>query len=262
MDSDHFDLILLGTGAAFPPTDRENTSLALEWAGGLWLVDCGASPHRHLRAAGLDPSRLRGVLITHGHPDHLYGLPSLAHCLLPEARREPLPLLAPPAVLQQARTLLEAFDLLDREELAIVFEELPLEDASGRVVYEVEGLRLGTAPVRHGREAVGVRATAAGRVLAYSGDTMPCEGVRSLAEGADLLVHEATFSERERDRMPRGHSTARDAGSAAAAAGVRTLILVHFLEETVYDPEALREEAAEVFDGEVVIGEELGRYPV
>ncbi len=262
MDADHLDLILLGTGAAYPPTDRENTSLALAWPGGIWLVDCGASPHRRLRAAGLDPSDLCGVLITHGHPDHLYGLPSLIHCLLPSRREEPLPILAPLETLERARLILEAFELLEREELAIDLVELALEDDTLTPAFEVEGLRLSTAPVAHGPQTVGVRAEAGGRVLAYSSDTMPCDGVKVLAEGSNMLVHEATFSERDRERVPQGHSTARDAGEAAAAAGVETLLLVHFLEETLSDPEALRKEAGSVFEGKVEVGQDLARYVV
>ena len=171
MSSDRFDLILLGTGAAYPPADRENTSLALEWPGGVVLVDCGASPHRRLRQAGLNPDRLLGVLITHGHPDHLYGLPSLVHCLLPSERIERLPILAPPDTLAQARQIVEAFGLMDKEGLELEFVELPLEDAADRVVYQMEGLRIGTAPVAHSSEAIGIRAEAAGRILAYTGDT-------------------------------------------------------------------------------------------
>jgi ribonuclease Z len=260
--TDHFDLILLGTGAAFPPTDRENTSLALAWPGGVWLVDCGASPHRRLRAAGLDPNDLCGVLITHGHPDHLYGLPSLIHCLLPARRAEPLPILAPPEGIEQARKILDAFHLLEREEIDLVLVELSLEDSVVTPVLHVDGLSLGTAPVSHGPQTVGVRAEAEGRILAYSSDTMPCEGVAVLANGAHLLVHEATFSERDREHLPKGHSTARDAGRAASAAGVETLVLVHFLEETLTDPVALGREAEEVFSGRVEIGHDLGRYIV
>jgi ribonuclease Z len=262
VSSDRFDLILLGTGAAYPPADRENTSLALDWPDGVLLVDCGASPHRRLRQAGLDPDRLVGVLITHGHPDHLYGLPSLVHCLLPSERIRRLPVLAPPETLKVARQIVGAFNLVDREQLDLEFIELPLDDAADRVVQQMNGLRIGTAPVAHGREAIGVRAEVHGRVLAYTGDTEPCEGVRSLARGAHMLVHEATFSERDRTRMPAGHSTARDAGRAADEAGAETLLLVHFLAETLRDPARLQQEAAEACEARVILGEDLERYPV
>ncbi len=272
-----FEVVLLGTGAAFPPLERENTSLALLWEGGIWLIDCGASPHRRLRLAGLDPCDLRGVLITHHHPDHLYGLPSLVHCLIPTPRDEPLVLLAPPAALQCAHQVLEAFCLLERPEVPLSLNEVPLIPGSGvdlcpgsdpwegdglKTVFTLEGLRLWTAPVDHTLETVGLRAEAGGRVMAYSADTAPCDGLELLAGGAHLLVHEATFRESDREMMPSGHSTALDAGIAAARARVETLVLVHFLESTLSDPSALRMEAAKAFNGRIEIGKELGRYTV
>ncbi|MFC1544001.1 MBL fold metallo-hydrolase [Gemmatimonadota bacterium] len=255
-----FTLTLLGTGAAYPPPERENTSIALQWPGGIWLIDCGASPHRRLRQAGLDPGRLRGVVVTHGHPDHLYGLPSLVHCLLPAPRSEPLPLLAPPLTLARARAILDAFDLGQRDELPLDFVEIPLDAPPSTPIIEVDGLALYTAEVQHSQEAVGVRAEAGGRVLAYTGDTMPCEGVEALAGGSHTLVHEATFLTSA--EVAPGHSTARDAGLAAQRAGVETLILVHFLEETARDIDALAKEAADVFDGRVIVGEDLAHYAI
>jgi ribonuclease Z len=257
-------LILLGSGAAFPPRERENTSLLLHWAGGIWLIDCGASPHRRLRLAGFDPESLRGIVITHDHPDHLYGLPSLIHCLIPTPPVEPLPILAPPRTLLTARMILEAFDLADRPGLPLEFITTPCRPGSSEEepVHQVDGLRLWCEPVEHGREAIGVRAEAAGRVIAISGDTAPCAGIGRLTRGAHLLVHEATFLEDTPGGTAPGHSTARDAGIAAREAGVEVLVLTHFLEATVADPAAVVAEAAEVFDGKIVVGEDFGRYQV
>ncbi len=261
MSGPGLEVVLLGTGAACPPPDRENTSLALTWPGGVWLVDCGASPHRRLRLAGVDPRDLRGVLITHGHPDHLYGLPSLIHCLLPERGGEPLPLLAPPTVLRQARALLDAFDLLGRAPVPLLLRALPL-GSGPELVWEGAGLRLLTAPVVHGkREAVGVRAEHDGRAVAYSGDTGPCEGLDRLAAGVRLLVHECTFRHREEVEAHDGHSTAAEAGAAAVRSSAERLVLVHFQEETVRDEQGLVAKVRSAgFDGEVAVGRDLERY--
>jgi ribonuclease Z len=91
----------------------------------------------------------------------------------------------------------------------------------------------------------------AGRTVVLSGDTAPAETVRVLAEGADVLVHEASFCEEERERaVETMHSTARQAAEVARAAGVRLLAVTH-LSPRYFGPE-VAEEAQEVFPNTVV----------
>ncbi|WP_214824197.1 ribonuclease Z [Exiguobacterium algae] len=67
-----------------------------------------------------------------------------------------------------------------------------------------------------------------GHIVAILGDTTPCDNARLLAEGADLLVHEATFMANEQKLARKyGHSTTLEATELAKAAGVRQLIVTH-----------------------------------
>ncbi len=100
-----------------------------------------------------------------------------------------------------------------------------------------------------------------GAAFAYVLDTRPCEGGRLLARGADLLVHEATFTHDLHASAERtGHSTAREAAEVAAHAGARRLLLTH-ISARYADPAPLVAEARAVFP-DADAAEELRRYEV
>ena len=100
-----------------------------------------------------------------------------------------------------------------------------------------------------------------GGAFAYVLDTTPCEGGRQLARDADLLMHEATFTDAHADRAEQvGHSTARQAAQVARDAGAARLLLTHF-SARYSDPAPLVAEAREVFP-ETEAAEELRRYAV
>jgi ribonuclease Z len=87
-----------------------------------------------------------------------------------------------------------------------------------------------------------------GRRVVISGDTRPCAGVRDAAAGADVLVHEATFSHVDHERaVETGHSTAQEAAELAADAGVKRLILSHISPRYSREAPELLAEARMVF---------------
>ncbi|MFF7988282.1 ribonuclease Z [Kitasatospora xanthocidica] len=101
-----------------------------------------------------------------------------------------------------------------------------------------------------------------GQKFAFVMDTRLCEGVHALAEGTDLLVVEATFTDADaRLAEEHGHLTAGQAAKVAAEAGARTLVLTHFSQRYPDLGQHLAD-ARKHFDGELVLATDLVRVPV
>ncbi|MFN5154050.1 MAG: ribonuclease Z [Gemmatimonadota bacterium] len=99
--------------------------------------------------------------------------------------------------------------------------------------------------------------TRPGRTVVLTGDTRPCAATIQASHQADLLVHEATFGDEEAPRAAETmHSTAREAGTVAQMAKVRTLVLTHFSARYSRDASDLGREAREAFTGELLLAKD------
>jgi ribonuclease Z len=252
-----------GTSGAIPSAARDNTALAFYSAEDIVLVDCSGSPYQKILKAGLDPMRVSSLIITHRHADHLYGIPSLAHNMGLAGRRTTLHVYALAETMPLLHGFMELFPLEAKMPYRIELHEVPARE--GYEILQAKGFRIRSAPVVHGAPNIALRAEfdlpAERGVVVYSSDTSPCPSLVTLARGADVLIHEATFLHAEAARAKAdGHTTGVQAGEVAAQAGVKRLILCHFEASLHERLEELRREARQIYHGPVEIPEELREY--
>ncbi len=293
---------MLGTSSQVPTRRRNHNGYLLRWDGEGLLFDPGEGTQRQLLLAGAPVSSLTRLCLTHFHGDHCLGVPSIVQrlsldavphpvhayfpasgqdffarlrhaCLfhdLADVREKPVAADGPVATgafgVLEARTLDHSVDtigyrLIEPDGRRFVPELLARFGITGPAVGELQ--RAGSIEI-DGRtvELSEVSEPRRGQRFAFVMDTRLCDAVYALADGADLLVIEATFLSEDTHLATRyGHLTARQAARVAAECGVRRLVLTHFSQRYT-DSQRYRDEAAEAFDGDFVIAEDLARIPV
>jgi ribonuclease BN (tRNA processing enzyme) len=247
-------LTVLGCAGSFPGPESPCSSYLVDAEGFRLLVDFGVGAMSTLqRFAGLHA--IDAILLSHLHADHIFDACSyvVARRYAPDGPLPPLPVYAPAGA---------------PERLAVAYggpDEPPLDD-----VYTFYALQPGTFPigpfevtvdrVNHPVETYGVRIEHAGRVLAYSADTAPCDALVRLAQGADVFLCEASYLDGA-DNPPDLHLTGGEAGEQATKAGVGRLLLTHLV--CAWGSEAeTRAAAASMFAGPVEIVRPGARYEI
>jgi ribonuclease Z len=271
-----------GTAGSVPTARRGLPALLVRRGADRILFDCGEGTQRQL-VSSVGLMELTEVFLTHFHADHWLGLPGMLKTFDLRARERPLRISGPRGLRELLALALGAAgrvrfelelveldpgDVLAREGYSLApFPVAHRGPALGYALSEDDrpgafdpqaATRLGLTPgpefgrVQHGETIRGVGPDQVlgpprpGRRLVISGDTRPCESLRIAAHRADLLVHEATFAEEERERAAEsGHSTAAQAAAIARDAEVVMLALTHF--STRYPVGLLRDEARAVF---------------
>jgi ribonuclease Z len=247
-------IVLLGVGTGLPDVDRDYTHLVWDGPGGPLLVDAGGATYQKLLRAGIDPTTLTGIVLTHSHCDHINGLPALLFSLYLAGKRDaatPLPVWGLEPTLTTARRLVENAEL---ETIAAPVEWRTIS-AGDAIPLSAATWTIRTAPTIHSRPCIALRweESATGRAFVYSADTSPCPEVEELARGADVLIHEATTPGEFAS-----HTSPYQAGEVAARAGVKRLILVHFSPKwTMPEADALAAVKSGGFTGFCEIGREL-----
>ncbi len=242
-------LTLLGTAPAMASADQDHIYMVLDGPAGFWLIDCGGSAAHNLLRLGYDPAELRGIILTHAHADHVYGLPVFIQDLWLRGRRNPLPIYGNAPTLERCKALIELFV----HDFMLGYVEYRLiEDRPYTQALETPDFKILTTPTVHSFPANALRFEPKhpGRIVVYSADTAPTPNVVELSRGASVLIHEASVLEPVGAEI--GHSTAAEAAAIAGEAGVNELWLVHTHPAYHLDGQHLSE-ARRLFGGKLYV---------
>ncbi|MGH3698870.1 MAG: MBL fold metallo-hydrolase [Pseudonocardiaceae bacterium] len=237
-------LTVLGCSGSVPAPDSPASGYLVRAGGTSVVLDLGNGAFGALQRY-LDPFNFDGLLLSHLHADHCADVSALTvyrryHPFPPQC--EPLPLYGPPDAAERlAAAYAPNVHERNRTDLSDVYNFRDYGDVAQIGPFEVRA-----ALVAHPCEAYALRLSSAGRALVYSGDTGPCPQLAELATGADVLLAEASWPDRP-DNPLGMHLSGRNAGEAAAAAGVGLLLITHVPPWT--DAEQVLTEAKAAFDG-------------
>lgn len=270
-------VILLGSkGGPTPSPVRAPACVAIVNGSSLYLVDCPNGVAGQIAKAGLRLDRLSQVFITHNHSDHVIDVGSLLVLAWGSGLASPVQVHGPPPLTRIVDHSLAAsaydIDARIREEGRPPLRPLVRvrECSRAGLVYSDARVKVTTTTVDHYtvKPALAYRFDMPGRSVVVSGDTTYSDNLVQLAQGADLLIHEAMYAGgvdrlaagnlRLKDHLLRSHSTTEQVGLVAARAGVKKLVLSHLVPAfpSITD-EMWLEGVRKNFKGEAVVGRDL-----
>jgi ribonuclease BN (tRNA processing enzyme) len=275
-------LVLLGTGGGpTPKALRAAPAAALVIGGQIQMLDAGNGVARQAALAGLPLKNLASVWISHLHSDHVADAFTLPWLAWSGALTTPVFIHGPRGMTRMARDWLRfaKVDIDTRiadEGRPDLRKLLSVAEVQPGVMMNSAGVKVTAARVEHPplTDSFGYRFDWAGKSLVYSGDTAPCPALIELARGADTLVQEVMYlpaldrlianesnAPTLRQHLLASHTTAEQAGEIAAAAGVKRLVLTHFVPggDASIPDSAWVDAARKAFAGEVIVGKDLLR---
>ena len=279
-------IVFLGTSCAKPTKERNHSSVFLSYGSEGILFDCGEGTQRQLTLAGIKPSKISKILITHWHGDHVLGLSGFIQSLGMSDYDKTLKIYGPKGTKKHFEYMKKSVEFQDKIEIEI-------KEVEGKF-YENSDYTLFAEKVEHSIPALGFRfvekdkrrinvsyvkklgipegpllgklqegesitwknkkvtadeatRTIPGKIITYLVDSIPSENSLKLAQDADVFICESTYdSSFEEKAAEHMHMTAKQAASIANQANVKKLILTHF--STRYKTtHELEEDAKDIF---------------
>jgi ribonuclease BN (tRNA processing enzyme) len=248
--------------------------------GEVTLVDCGNGVVGQYMTAGLDLAKLRRILISHHHIDHVADVATLVHLAWTQLDR-PVAVVGPPPLRRIFDLHYQAFETdiqsrMEDEGMAHLRDFVQITEIASDTAIEHTGARITAALVEHPpiRHAFAYRIDQGSTSICFSGDTRPTPALAALARGADLLVHETTYLANAADHLPPArvaqvlarmravHSDPAGAAGIASTSGAGALLLSPVGAFGPVADEEILDEARTSFSGPAWVGRDLLRVPL
>jgi ribonuclease Z len=281
---------LLGAGVPTPTPARFGSAYLLDVAGRTVLLDCGPATTHKIAKAGRSPAEISALFFTHHHFDHNADYPCFVLTRWDQdIEQRPLRVFGPPPTEALTRTLFAAPDgayvcdwnaRVEHPVSQRVFAnrggkaprtapQIDAVDIDATFVWEEDGFSVRAAETAHVQpylDSLAFRIESDNESIVFTGDTEPTASVLELARGADMLISMCwdTRAAMEAAGENQGMLDTTSAGTLAADAGVRALVLTHLtahLDTPAGRAEGMRETEA-VFDGEIIFAEELQQLDI
>ena len=281
------NVTFLGTSCMMPTAARNTAATLLGFKNESILIDCGEGTQRQLRHAGIRPTKLTRILISHWHGDHVLGLPGLIQTLGMSEYTKQLEIYGPRGTKEYLKKMLDTFvfdnkvdikakdiskkRFYDGKEFAL--EALPLEHGipclgfsfveKDRRKIKPSILKQGTIPkgpllgklqkgesiVYKGKRIKPEDATTVvkGRKVTYIADTLFCENCITLADHADLLISEAVYDSSLQEKAREYKHLTAQQSAQIAAKAEVKRLVLTHFSQRYKDVEPLVKEAKMIF---------------
>ncbi len=282
---------VLGAGTPTPTPMRFGSSFVVELPNGeQLLVDCGPAATHKLVKAGLWPTNIDHLFFTHHHFDHDVDYPCFLLCRWDQSigKERVLQVYGPTLTEHITRAILGEGGAFPHDWKARVGcpgslrvyqnrggvlprkpPEVYAKDVGPGLVYSGSDWQVTAAPAEHVQpylDSLAYRIDTPDGSVVFTGDTQPCDSVRELAKGADVMLCMCWDDQEEMERIGEhtGQCGTTDAARMAQEAGVKKLVLVHIGPNLSRHPvmEKGIGDASGVFDGELIFADELMHFDV
>lgn len=247
-------LTILGSGNFLPDTNRNCSSYLIETNNENIIMDCGRGTISSLINLKKDAHSITRIFISHRHTDHFTEIAPILGLLFespkkPKFKDEKLYVYGPKGTAKAILQLMKAFAIYNQTNL----NKIIIHELKDKETIKFDNLSIQAFQVEHDNNSkcLAYRISSNNKIIAYSGDSTDCTGLRKACKNADIALMESTLPPEEKHPS---HLDGILVGKIASEEKVKEIIIVHV------DKDYLNRVESDIksnFPGKIVLGKDL-----